>query len=87
MLHGQVEINHHVIMEYQITNEGQLFTETDDSDHTTYQFIVWGTDKGGYTFHYDFLKDVLTKDNRGAHDLIAVAMTELGDRMKERVYF
>lgn len=79
MLHGTVMINDMEIMQYQITNEGQLFTETDDSDHVTYRFVVWGRDTRGYPYGFDFLKDVLLGHN-STFALVALAMTEAHER-------
>lgn len=87
MLHGNVKINGYEIMSYQITNEGQLFTETDDSDHTTYNFIVRGMDKGHFPYVYNFTKDVLSKDNHGATTLVAIAMQEAQWRMEQTIYY
>lgn len=77
MLHGKIEINGHVIMEYQITNEGQNLTE--DSDKYDYRAVVFGTDNRGYKYAYDW-----TWIDRGtAPYLVMKVMGEVDKRLNE----
>ena len=81
MLHGQLLINHHhVILEYQITNEGQ---GRFDSDADIYAFVVFGTEKSGKPFSHSWEQEVMNGES-SAPALLAIAMHKVDEYFKAK---
>lgn len=73
MLHGNVQINHHQILEWRATNEGLL---DPDTGLTCYEVNVDWTDQRGYRRHREF--QLLHERGKGAAQLAAKILTESG---------
>ena len=76
MLHGDVKVNDHVLVSYQITNEGQSYIDT---DCFIYRVVVFGTDKGGFKYSYDYELHARSS----APGLVGMVLTEIDERLNE----
>lgn len=81
MLHGEIKVNGHIILTYQITNEGQNLFE--DTDKYNYRAVVFGTDNRGYDYSYDWV----WIDRGSAPYLIAKVMQGVDERLTANDHF